>query len=96
MSGTVTVSDQRSYIKIETLCRKIPIEIHSALSEVCGEFTVNHSMVSHWANCFRGSCVSIDNNPRPGKLRTLTDERSVKLVADALEEDWLATIIPNN
>ena len=44
-------------------------------------------MVSHWANHFRGGCVSIDNDPRPGRPRTSTDERSVKLVADAFEED---------
>jgi len=35
-SGTVTVEDQRSYIKIETLGGKPPKEIHSALHEVCG------------------------------------------------------------
>ena len=38
MSGTVTISDQRSYIKIETLCGNNPSEIHSAVCEVCGEF----------------------------------------------------------
>ena len=31
------------------------------------------------------------NDPRPGRLRTSTEERSVKLVADALEEDRRAT-----
>ena len=31
--------------------------------------------------------MSIDNDPRPGRPRKSTDERSVKLVADALEED---------
>ena len=40
MSGTVTISDQRSYIKIVPLYGKNPIEIHGALSKVCGEFTV--------------------------------------------------------
>ena len=30
--------------------------------------------------------MSIDNDPRPGRPRTSTDERSVKLVADALED----------
>ena len=85
MSGSVTISDQWSYIKIKTLCDKNPTEIHSALSEVCGEFTVNRSTVSCWANRFRGGCVSIDNDSRPGRPRTSTDERSVKLVADALE-----------
>ena len=58
-----------------------------ALREVCGELTVDHSTVSHWANRFRGGCVSIDNNARPGRPRTSTDQRSVKLLADALEED---------
>ena len=79
MSGTVTVSDQKTYFKIETFRGKNPTEIHSPLSEVCGEFTVNCSMGSHWDNHFRGGCVSIDNDPRPGKQRKSTDERSVKL-----------------
>ena len=83
VSGTLTISDQRSYINIETLRGKNPTEIHGALSKVCGEFTVDHSM----ANRFRGGCVSIDNDRRPGKPRTSTDGRSVRLVADALDEN---------
>ena len=47
--------------------------------------------VSHLANRFRGGYVSIDNDARPGRPRTSTDERSVKLVADALEEDRRAS-----
>ena len=46
VSDAVTISDQRSYIKIETLRGKNPTEIHGALSEVCVEFTVNRSTVS--------------------------------------------------
>ena len=34
VSGTVTTSDQRSYMKIETLRDKNLTEIHGALSEV--------------------------------------------------------------
>ena len=49
------------------------------------------STVSCWANRFRGGCVSIDNDPRPGRPRTSTDERTVKLVADASDEDRRAT-----
>jgi len=41
--GTVTVEDQRSYVKIETLRGKNPTEIHSALRGVCGEQTVDRS-----------------------------------------------------
>ena len=35
--------------------------------------------------------MSIDNDPRPVRPGTSTDEKSVKLVADALEEDRRAT-----
>ena len=35
--------------------------------------------------------MSIDNDPRSGRPRTSTDERSLKLMADALEEDRRAT-----
>ena len=38
VSGTVTISDQ-------SLRGKNPTEILGALSEVCGEFTVDHSTV---------------------------------------------------
>ena len=89
--GTVTISVQMSGIKIETLRGKNRTEIHGALNEVCGEFTVDRSTVSRWANRLRSGCVSTDNDPRPGRLRTSTDERSVKLVADALEEGRCAT-----
>ena len=44
-SGTVTVEDQRLYIKTETLRGKTRTEIHSALHEVCGEETVDISTV---------------------------------------------------
>ena len=85
MSSTVTISVQRSYIKIETLRGKNPTEIRGALSEV------DRSTGFRWTNHFHGGCVRIDNDPRPGSLRTSTDERSVKLVADTLEEDCRAT-----
>ena len=62
-----------------------------ALSEVSDELIVDRRTVSHWANRFRGSCVSLDNDPRLGRPRTSTDERSVKFVADALEEDHIVT-----
>ncbi|PSN43215.1 hypothetical protein C0J52_17263 [Blattella germanica] len=69
VSGTVTVEDQRSYIKIETLRGK-----NRALSEVCGELTVDRSTVSRWVHRFRVGRMSIDDDPRPGRPRTSTDE----------------------
>ena len=63
MSGTVTISDQRSHIKIETLRSKNPTEIHDALCGVSGEFTVDSSIVSRWVNRYRGGSMSKDNDP---------------------------------
>ena len=91
MSGTVTISGQRSYSNIETLRGKNSREISGALSEVCGGFTVDRSTGFRWANRFRGHFVSVDNDPRPESPRTSTDGRSVKLEADALEENRRAT-----
>jgi len=66
-SGTVMVEDQRSYIKIETLRGKNPTEIHNALHEVCVKQTVDHSTVSHWATRFCEGCVTINDDPKPGR-----------------------------
>ena len=73
MSGTATISDQWSYISLHG---KNPTEIHGTLTEVCDEFAVDGSTVSRWASRFRSGCVSVDNDPRPGRSRISTDERS--------------------
>ena len=90
-SGTVTVEDQRSCVKIEALRGKNPTEIHSDLSEVCGKQTVDRSTVSRWATVFREGHVAINDDPRPVRQRTSTDERSGKLVEDFLAQDRRAT-----
>jgi|SRR5215510_11429227 len=90
-SDTVTVEDQRSYIQTETLRGKTPTEIPSALCEVCGKQTVDCSTVSHWATCFSERRITINDDPRSGRPKTLTDEQSVKLEADFLAEDHRAT-----
>jgi hypothetical protein len=69
-SGTVTVEDQRSYIKIETLCGNSPTEIHSVLREVYGEQTADRSTVSRRAARFQERSVSINDDPRPGRPKT--------------------------
>ena len=123
-SGTVTVEDQRSYIKIEALRGKNPTEIHSVLCEVCGEQTVDRSTVCgeqtvdrstvcgeqtvdsstvcgeqtvdrstffRWATRFHERRITINDDPRPGRPKISSDERSVKLVAYFLVQDRRAT-----
>ena len=73
-SATETVKDQRSYIKTETLRDKNATKIHNALREVCGEQTVDRSRVSRWATRCREGRVTINDDPRPGRPKTSTDE----------------------
>jgi hypothetical protein len=61
-SGTVTVENQRSYIKTETLRSKNPREINIFLREDCGEQTVDRSIVSRSATRFRERRVIINDD----------------------------------
>ena len=83
----ISRSDQRSYIKIETLRRKNATEIYNALHVVCGDSVVDHSTVSRWASRFREGRVSIQDDPRSGRPVTATDNTSVVIVSTLLEED---------
>ena len=83
----MTVEDQRSCIKTETLRSKNQTEIHSALREVFDEQTVGCKTVSRLASRFRKGCVTINDDQRPGMPKTSTDERSVKLVEDCFTQD---------
>jgi transposase len=67
-------SDQRSYIKVETLRGKNPTEIPNALHKVCGDSVVDRSMVSRWASRFREGRVSIQDDPRSERPVTATDD----------------------
>ena len=91
VSGTMTNDDQHTYIKIETLRGKTATEIHSSLMEVCGVETVDRSTISRWAQCFREGRLSIENNPKSGRPRMLTDDQSVECVLQILEEDHRMT-----
>ena len=91
LSDTVTNEDQRSYIKIESLRGKTPTDIHAALVEVCGELAVSRSTVSRWAVRFRHGRGSIENIEKSGRPKTATDDQSVQVVAEFLEEDRRVT-----
>jgi hypothetical protein len=83
----ISRSDQRSYIKIETLGGKTSTKIHNALHEVCRDSVVDRSMVSRWASHFRKGRLSIQDDPRSGRPVTATDDTSVVIVSTLLEED---------
>ena len=63
VSCQITRSDQRSYMKIESLRGKNPTEIHNNLREVCGDNVVDCSTVSRWSARFREGRFSTEDNP---------------------------------
>jgi len=52
---------------------------------------VDRTTVSCWATCFREGRVTMNDDLRPGRPKTSTDEQNVKLVADILAQDHRAT-----
>jgi hypothetical protein len=52
---------------------------------------VDRSTIYHWTTRFREGRVTINHDPKPGRPKTSTDERSVSPVADFLAEDRRAT-----
>jgi len=63
-SANISVFEQCAYIKIETIRGKTVSEIHAALNEVCGIYTVDLNTVQRWHQLFHDSRISADNNPR--------------------------------
>ena len=50
-SGWISHSDQRFYIKIETLWGKNLTEVENTLREVCADSVLDHSNASQWYAC---------------------------------------------
>jgi transposase len=84
-SGKITVMDQRSYIKIETLRGITPTQIYES-REVCGDSTVDRSTIFRWSQRFREGRIAVEDNQRPGRPRASTDYTSAVISANVLEE----------
>jgi hypothetical protein len=61
-SGKITVMDQQSYFKIDTLRGITPTQIYESLREVCGDSTVDCSTISQWSQRFREGRIAVKDN----------------------------------
>ncbi|CAK9799257.1 Protein GVQW3 [Anthophora plagiata] len=92
-SGRISAIELRAYIHIETVSGKKVPEIHAALKEACGRFTVNRSTVQRWHTKFREGRTSIEDEPRAGLPSTVTaDNTNASIIATLLHEDRRITI----
>jgi transposase len=90
-SGKITVMDQRSYIKIETLRDITPTQIYESLREVCGDYTIDRSTISRWSQRFREGRIAVEDKQHLGRPRSSTDYTSAVIIANVLEEDRCMT-----
>lgn len=92
-SGRISAIEQRAYIRIETVRGKKVPDIHAALKEACGKFTVNRSTVQRWHTKFREGRISIEDDPRAGRPPAVTvDNTNASIIATLLDEDRRITV----
>ncbi|XP_025154653.1 uncharacterized protein LOC105190474 [Harpegnathos saltator] len=93
-SGWISATEQRAYIRSETVRGKKVPEIHAALKEAYRRFTVNRSTVQRWHTKFREGRTSIEDDPRAGQPSTVTaDNTNASIIATLLDEDRRITVL---
>ena len=88
--GMSTRLKQRAVTEFLSAENVMPAEIHHRLQAVYGENTVNKTTVNHWAIKFR-ECepghANIVNQPRSGRLVSVTDDKHQKQVDELIKHD---------
>ncbi len=83
----VIKSEQCAYIKIETWYGNTVAIIHALLKEVCGNETLNRSIVRWWHKRFTEGIVSTNDNPWSGHSSIAIDNISIDIVVTILHKD---------
>jgi len=58
-SSNISVFEQCAYIRIETIRGKTVSEIHNALNEVCGIYTVDLNTVQRWHRLYHDHRINL-------------------------------------
>lgn len=85
--AAVTREDQLSYIKVEFLRGKSPLEIHSALQEVCSTTALPYSTICRRLSQMKSNRETSPCKTSPGKESTATDEIHIQMARDLLNSD---------
>ena len=83
---SVTLSEQRSFIKICTLLEYTGDFVHKQLQKTVKANALEHSTVFKWMKRFRGGITSIEDQDRSGRLRNAITEEAVQQIEELLEE----------
>lgn len=86
-SSSISIEEQRAFIKISILCETSPTEIYNNLQKACGDTALSRTTVFDWARRFKEGRSSIQDNARTGRPASATDEINVNSVAVLIAED---------
>ncbi|KAI6650686.1 Transposase [Oopsacas minuta] len=85
--------EQRAYVKIRTLLKVSPTDVHKDLEEVYKDTALPYSTVVDWARRFREGRVSIEDGARIGRPVSSTNDKNILEVSALLEEDPHITLV---
>lgn len=84
---SVTVEEQRAFIKLSVILGKRPTEVYDELSLISPENHLSRSRVFQWYKDFRdGTRTEIADRPVPGRPRTSTNEANKEWVKQLILE----------
>lgn len=86
-SGQMTILDQTSLIKFETLNCHRTTEIYEMLQEVYDDSTIHHCTISHLCQRFCQGQNNNEDKTHCGRLRTYRENTSAAIIAIILKEE---------
>ncbi|KAI6657079.1 hypothetical protein LOD99_15865 [Oopsacas minuta] len=85
--------EQRAYVKIRTLLKISPTDVHKDLEEFYKDTALPYSTVVDWARRFREGRVSIEDEARIGRPVSSASDKNILEVSALLEEDPHITLV---
>ncbi|KAI6658791.1 Transposase [Oopsacas minuta] len=85
--------EQRAYVKIRTLVKVSPTDVHKDLEEIYKDTALPYSTVVDWARRFREGRVSIEDRVRIGRPVSSISDKNILEVSAFLEEDPHITLV---
>ncbi|KAI6649963.1 hypothetical protein LOD99_6327 [Oopsacas minuta] len=79
--------EQRAYVKIRTLFKISPTDVHKDLEEVYKDTALPYHTVVDWARRFREGRVSIEDEAREGRLVSSASDQNILEVSAVIEKD---------
>ena len=79
--------EKRAVIKFLTKEEITPKNINERMLKIYGESSISYTTVKKWAALFKSGRDSLEDDPRPGRSKTVSTLKNVSRVHDIIKED---------